>query len=169
MPERNAASQRFWRASMKRSRAFVPATQTGDAAGDGQGQSIAWQNKGGRNATTNESRRAAGQLAPRPQNSKQPLLGSSKHTGPTTAGMARVQDRPSSPARGLSGAPSAGSFTPVQNNALANLTGQATGQSEVLPRGNSARISPQTRTPAHSNPIATKKPKTRAALAFYGE
>lgn len=154
---------------MKRSKAFVPATETGQAAGDGSGQGINWVNKGGRNATTEQSRRSAGQLAPRPQNSKQPLLGSSAHTGPTTASMARVQDRPSSPARGLSGAANAGSFTPVQNNAMANLTGQATGQNEVLPRGNSARISPQTRTPAHGNPIATKKPRTRAALAFYGE
>ena len=153
----------------KRSQSFVPATQTGDAVGDGRGQGIKWQNKGGRNATTDQSRRGAGQLAPRPQNSRQPLLGASKHTGPTTASMARVQDRPSSAPRGTSGAANAGSFTPVQNNALANLTGQSIGQSEVLPRGNSSRISPQTRTPAHSNPIATKKPKTRAALAFYGE
>lgn len=154
---------------MKRSKAFVPATQTGDAASDGQGQSITWQNKGGRNASTNEAKRGAGQVAPRPQNSKQPLLGASKHTAGTIASMARVPNAGSSPARGLSGAPSAGSFTPVQNNALANLTGQSTGQSEVLPRGNSARISPQTRTPAHGNPVATKKPRTRAALAFYGE
>jgi len=152
----------------KRSQSFVPATQTGDAAGDGRGQSIQWQNKGGRNATTEQSHRGAGQLAPRPQNFRQPLLGASKHTGPTIASMARVQDRPSS-ARGTSGAANAGSFTPVQNNAMANLTGQSTGQAEVLPRGASSRISPQTRTPAHSNPIATKKPKTRAALAFYGE
>jgi hypothetical protein len=154
---------------MKRSKAFVPATQTGDAAGDGRGQGIGWVNKGGRNATTDQSRRGAGQLAPRPQNSKQPLLGSSKHTGPTTAGMARVQDRPSSAPRGTSGAANAGSFTPVQNNALANLTGQATGQSEVMPRGNSSRIGPQTRMPVTGNPTATKKPRTRAALAFYGE
>jgi hypothetical protein len=80
--------------------------------------------------------------------------------------MARVQDRPSSPTGKM---PTAGSFTPVQNNALANLTGQSTGQSEVLPRGNSARISPQTKMPVTNHPVATKKPKTRAALAFYGE
>lgn len=154
----------------KRSRQFVPATETGQAAGDGSGQGIAWQNKGGRNATTNESRRAAGQLAPRPQNSKQPLLGSSAHTGPTTASMARVQDRPSSPARGTSGAANAASFTPVQNNAMANLTGQATGQNEVLPRGNSASIGPKTRTPVTRNPIAAAKPRRKGlGSAFFGE
>jgi hypothetical protein len=154
---------------MKRSKAFVPATETGAAPGDGSGQSIAWQNKGGRNATTNEAKRGAWQVAPRPLNSKSQLMGASAHTAGTVASMARVPNAGLSPARGLSGASNAGSFTPVQNNAMANLTGQSTGQSEVLPRGNSSRISPQTRTPAHGNPLATKKPKTRAALAFYGE
>ena len=149
----------------KRSKAFVPATETGQAAGDGQGQGIGWVNKGGRNATTDQSRRAAGQLAPRPQNSKQPLLGSSAHTGPTTASMARVKDQPSS---GSGYGPTAGSFNPVRTNAMANLVGQPTGQAEVNPRGNSSRINPVTRTPVTSNPLATKKPKTRAALAFYG-
>lgn len=155
---------------MKRSKAFVPATETGAAPGDGSGQSIAWQNKDGKNATTDQSRRAAGQLAPRPRNSKQPLLGSSAHTGPTTGSMARVQDRPSSPARGTSGAANAGSFTPVQNNAMANLTGQSVGQAEVNPRGNSSSISPVTRTPVTPNPVAAAKPKRKGlGSAFFGE
>lgn len=156
---------------MKRTRAAVPATETGKVPGDYSGSRnfMNMPTKGGRNATTNESRRSAGQVAPRPQNSKSQLMGASAHTAGTVASMARVPNTGSSPARGTSGAANAGSFTPVQNNALANLTGQSTGQSEVLPRGNSSRISPQTRTPGHGNPIATKKPKTRAALAFYGE
>lgn len=152
---------------MKRSKAFVPATQTGDAAGDGQGQSINWVNKGGRNATTDQSRRGAGQLAPRPQNSKQPLLGSSAHTGPTTASMARVKDQPSSATGKM---PTAGSFTPIQNNAMANLTGQATGQAEVNPRGNSSSVSPQTRMPVTRNPVASVKNKRKGlGSAFFGE
>ncbi len=155
----------------KRTNAGVPAAETGAISGDYSGSRNfnTMPTKGGRNATTNQSRRGAGQVAPRPQNSKSALIGSSAHTAPVMNNMARVRNAGSSPARGTSGAANAGSFTPVQNNALANLTGQATGQAEVNPRGNSSRISPQTRTPAHGNPIATKKPRTRAALAFYGE
>jgi len=99
-------------------------------------------------------------MAPRPRVSKQPLLGATKHTASTQASMARVKN--------AGGAPAAGNFTPVQNNAMANLIGQSTGQSEVAPRGPGVRVSPQTKTPTTGNPIATKKPRTRAALAFYG-
>jgi hypothetical protein len=66
--------------------------------------------------------------------------------------------------------PTAGSFTPIQNNANANLTGQATGQAEVLPRGSSNRIRPQTRTPVTNNPVAAGKPKRKGlGSAFFGE
>jgi hypothetical protein len=154
-----------------RQKMTVKAAETGAVGGDGSGsRPMAWQNKGGRNATTNESRRAAGQVAPRPQNSKQALLGSSAHTAPMQVGMARVKNAGSSAPRGTSGASNAGSFTPVQNNAMANLTGQATGQNEVLPRGNSARISPQTRMPVTNNPVAAGKPKRKGlGSAFFGE
>jgi hypothetical protein len=150
----------------------IKAVETGALDGDGKGSRNhnMMPTKGGRNATTNEARRGAGQVAPRPQNSRQPLLGSSAHTGPTTAGMARVQDRPSSAPRGTSGAANAGSFTPVQTNAYANLTGQATGQNEVVPRGTSAQIAPKTRMPMTSNPVASGKPKRKGlGSAFFGE
>lgn len=157
---------------MKRSQKSVPNAMTGGLptdqgfASNNNPQSINWVNKGGRNASTNESMRGAGQVAPRPQNSKQPLLGASKHTAGILHSMARVRNTSSSPTGKM---PTAGSFTPPINNALANLTGQATGQAEVNPRGNSSSISPLTRTPGTSNPLATKKPRTRAALAFYGD
>lgn len=79
---------------MKRSQQSVGTTQTGDAAGDGGTQGIQWKNKGGRNATTESAHRAAGQVAPRPKNSKEALLGASAHMAGTTAGMARVTDSP---------------------------------------------------------------------------
>lgn len=79
--------------------------------------------------------------------------------------LARVKNRPSS----TSGpGNSAGSFNPLQNNAMANLQGQQIGQQEVMPRPGQ-RIAPQTQTPVVGNQVATRKPKTRAALAFYGE
>lgn len=108
---------------MKRSQQSVQSVETGATKGDfNRSQSIAWKNKGGRNATTNEARRGAGQVAPRPQTSKQSLLSQSSATASTQAGMARVKDARSS-ASGTSGP--AGSFLPVQNNANANLKGQS--------------------------------------------
>lgn len=85
---------------------------------------------------------------------------------PPMHNLARVQNRPSS-ATGQG--QSAGSFTPVQNNAMANLENQQIGQQEVAPRGPANRVSAMTQTPMTGNHTATKKPKTRAALAFYGE
>src|SRR6266852_4729901 len=107
---------------MKRSKAFVPATQTGDAAGDGRGQGIAWVNKGGRNATTESSRRGARQVAPRPQNSKSQLMASSSATAGTQASMARV--------RNVGGAPPEGRFLPVQKPP-AGLRGSTIGQPDA--------------------------------------
>lgn len=158
---------------MKRSQKSVPNAMTGTVPTDDgyssnkNPQGIGWKNKGGRNATTNEAKRGAGQVAPRPQTSRQPLVSASAHTAPTQGGMARVKDRPSSPTGKM---PPAGSFTPVQNNAMANLMGQSVGQAEAAPRGNSSRISPQTRTHGNGNPVATNKPKRKGlGAAFWGE
>ena len=157
---------------MKRSRQAVPNAITGAVATD-QGyapntnlQGITMREKGGRNATTNESRRAAGQLAPRPQNSKAPLLGSSAHTGPTTASMARVRESGKSPAEGR--------FLPVQNNAMANLAGSTIGQPDphgFNPGGPGINMGrPATRTGVTNHPVATAKPKRKGlGAAFYGE
>jgi hypothetical protein len=147
----------------------IRAVETGALDGDGKGSRnhSFMPTKGGRNATTNEARRGAGQIAPRPQNSRQPFLGSSAHTASPMHSMARVQNTGSKPTGKL---PSAGSFTPVQTNAYANLTGQATGQNEVLPRGNSASIAPKTRTPVINHPVATAKPRRKGlGSAFFGE
>jgi hypothetical protein len=107
---------------MKRTKQGVPAAETGRVAGDYTGSRNYNQmpTKGGRNATTDESRRGAGQVAPRPKTSKQPLLSSSSATASTQAGIARVKGAGSSPT-GTSGP--AGSFTPVENNANANQHG----------------------------------------------
>lgn len=154
-------------AMMKRSKQSVPSRETGATAGDfNRSQSIAWQNKGGRNATTDESRRGAGGIAPKPSGGAA-MPGNDRPAHPSNGGLARVQDTPSS---GSGFAPTAGSFNPVQNNAMANLTGQSTGQAEVLPRGNSARIAPKTKTPVTNHPLATAKPKRRGTPApFYGD
>jgi hypothetical protein len=153
---------------MKRSQSAVPATETGKIPGDGSGSRPFFKmpTKGGRNATTNESRRGVGGIAPKPSGGAA-LLGNDRPSHPVTNSMARVQNRPSAPTGKM---PTAGSFTPVQNNAQANLTGQPTGQAEVLPRGSSSRISPQTRTPGNSSPNATGKPKRKGlGSAFFGE
>lgn len=80
--------------------------------------------------------------------------------------LARVKNRPSS---GTGQGQSAGSFTPVQNNAMSNLANQQIGQQEVPPRGPANYMQPMTPTTPVRNHVATRKPKTRAALAFYGE
>lgn len=107
---------------MKRSQQSVPAAETGRVPGDYSGSRNYTQmpTKGGRNATTNEARRGAGQIAPRPKAAKQGLIASSSATSPAQAGLARVKGAGSS-ATGTKG--SAGSFTPVQNNANANQHG----------------------------------------------
>ncbi len=95
------------------------------------------------------------------------MPGNAQPNHPPMNGLARVKNRPSAPTGKM---PSAGSFTPVQNNAMANLMGQHTGQAEVMPRGASARISPQTQTPVVGNPNATTKPKRKGlGAAFWGE
>jgi hypothetical protein len=150
---------------MASKRTFAPAAETGKAPGDGRGQSMQWQNKGGRNATTNESTRGSG-MAPKPSGGAA-LPGNDRPSHPPMSGLARVQNKPSSPTGKMT---TAGSFTPVQNNAQANLTGQATGQAEVLPRGSSSQIGPQTKTPKIGNPVATGKPKRKGlGSAFFGE
>lgn len=146
---------------MKRSNAFIPATETGKDSKDGQGQSITWVNKGGRNATTNEAKRGAGQVAPRPQNSKQPLLGSSAHTAGTQASMARVAN----PGRSRP----EGRFLPVQKPP-AGLQGSTIGQPDPLgfnPGGPGISIGAKSKMPVTNHPVATKKPNKRFD-AFYG-
>lgn len=152
----------------KRTSAVVPARETGRVPGDYDGTRNYNKNpeKGGRNATTNESRRAAGGMAPKPGGGAA-MLGNDRPSAGTQAGLARVQPRPSSP---TGKGPTAGSFTPVQNNAKANLTGQKVGQAEVNPRGTSSRIRPQTRMPVSGNPVSSVKPKRKGlGAAFYGE
>lgn len=148
---------------MKRSKQFVPATETGKAPSDGNGQSIAWQNKGGRNATTEASRRSAGQLAPRPQASRQGLLASSSATAGTQAGMARVKAGPA-------GAPE-GRFLPEQKPP-AGLRGSTIGQPDPFsfnPGGPGINAgSPVTKTSASGHPVASNKAKSRKLDAFYG-
>jgi len=109
---------------MKRTQQGVPAAETGRVAGDYSGSRNynKMPTKSGGNSTTNEARRGAGQIAPRPQSSKQPLLSASAATASAQAGIARVKGAGSSPT-GTGG--SAGSFTPVQNNANANQHGTA--------------------------------------------
>lgn len=175
----------------KRSNQSVPSVETGATKGDfNRSQSIQWKNKSGRNATTDEARRGAGQVAPRPQASKQGFLASSSATSPTQGGMVRVKDARSSPT-GKSGP--AGSFTPVQNNANANLNGEpnAYGGSGTppAPRGgppgiraggrnqgwpNGAMYTDAVKRGGHarqSNAISTTKSPTRKikGAAFYGE
>lgn len=66
-----------------------------------------------------------------------------------TRNLANVRGAASSPS-GKSGP--AGSFLPVQNNALANLTGTRIGQSNP-----------------NTSAAATKKPNRKGGAAFYGE
>lgn len=167
---------------MKRSKAFVPATQTGDAAGDGRGQGIKWQNKGGRNATTEEAHRGAGQVAPRPQASKQGLLASSSATAGTTASMARVTDSPrgDSALRLPVSHPTAnivGSKTPYGGNgqppaARGGPSGlRAGGNNQNWPNGPAYTDGAKKGSSGKdSGPIATRKPARRGkGAAFYGE
>ena len=158
------STQREGRHSMasKRTNKAVPNTETGQIFGDGGGSSpsIQMPTKGGRNATTNEARRAAGQVAPRPQVSKQGLLGSSSATGGMTASMARVTDSPSG---------DSALRLPV-SHPTANIANKQVGQTEADPGGPGIRVGPRTRTPMTGNPLATNKPKRKGlGAAFWGE
>jgi hypothetical protein len=153
---------------MKQSRGAIPAAETGAPSGTYKGSRNfdKLAEKGGRNATTNESMRGSG-MAPKPSGGASLYGGNDSPSHPPMSGLARVKNRPSAPTGKLT---TAGSFTPVQNNAQANLTGQATGQAEVLPRGSSSQISPQTRMPKTGNPVATGKPKRKGlGSAFFGD
>jgi hypothetical protein len=144
---------------MKRSKAFVPAAETGKAPGDGKGQDITWKNKGGRNATTNEAKRGAGGVAPKPSGGAA-LLGNDRPSAPTTASMARVTDSPMG---------DSALRLPV-SHPTANIAHKQIGQREADPGGPGKRISPQTRTPVTGNPVASNKPKRKGlGSAFYGE
>ena len=174
---------------MKRSQESVPSVETGATRGDfNRSQSIAWKNKGGRNATTNAGMRSSG-IAPRPRAAKQELIASSSATSPAQAGLARVKDARSS-ASGTSGP--AGSFTPVKNNANANQHGtampyggrgtppaqrggpaglRAGGKNQTWPNGplytDAAKKGSSGK---DSGPIASRMPKRRGkGAAFYGE
>jgi len=101
-------------------------------------------------------------MAPRPTN------GPPDHTPahPPMHGLARVANRPSSPT-GKGNA--AGSFTPVQNNANANLVGPQIGQQEYTPPPG-ARIGPHNQNPVTGNAVATHKPQRKGkGAAFFGE
>lgn len=82
-------------------------------------------------------------------------------------GLARVNNRPSSPTGQM---PTSGSFMPEQNNAMANLESQQVGQNEVNPRGQSGFSPAMNRNPVTRNPVATHKPQRKGkGAAFYGE
>lgn len=138
---------------MKRSKALIPAADHGVIPGDGKGMRNynVVATKGGRNATTNESKRGAGVLAPKPSNSSQKYLGSSSASAPVGASMARVRGAGSS-SSGPSG-PS-GSFGRAKTGfAMTNLRNKSVGQ----PNPNTGAV-------------ATKKPKRKGlGSSFYGE
>lgn len=147
----------------KRGMQPAKAAESGATLGDYRGTRGMFMPKGKRNT---EIGKTGSGLAPKPSGGAD-ILGNDNPSHPVNGGLARVQDRPSSPTGKM---PTAGSFTPVQNNALANLTGQTTGQAEVLPRGASARMSPQTKMPTTGNPVATEKPRRKGlGSKFYGE
>lgn len=150
----------------KRSQQSVPGAYTGAVSTDdgykpnSHKQSIQWKNKGGRNATTNEARRGAGQVAPRPQASKQGLIASSSASAPVQAGMARVKNAPTGFAEFR---------LPVQSP-KAGIKGARVGQKEAIAPGPGTNIAPKTKTPVTGNPVATSKPSRRGiGAAFYGE
>lgn len=173
---------------MKRSQQGVPGAMTGATPSDdgfnsnSHKQSIQWRNKGGRNATTEEAHRGAGQIAPRPQNSKQPLLGSSSATASAQAGLARVR---------AGGQGNSGLRLPVQSPG-ANITGTKLPYGDngtpPAPRGGPAGLRAGGRNQAWPNgalytdsikrgssgrdggPVATRKPARKGKGApFYGE
>ncbi len=109
---------------MKRSQQAVPKADTGAIRGDGNGSQGMTMPQGGRNTSVGEHGRGGALAKP----------GRSVSSSPT----------------GKSG--SAGSFTPVQNNAMANLANKRVGQ--AVPDTSAA---------------ATKKPNRKGGSAFYGE
>src|SRR5438105_7833208 len=79
---------------MKRTRAGVPAAEHGAIPGDGQGsRNYMKMPSGGQTDGIKKGSHARGAgPAPRPQVSKQPLVGSTAHTASTQGSLARVQD-----------------------------------------------------------------------------
>lgn len=126
----------------KRSKQSVSTATSGEVPGKGSANNLTMPTKGGRNATTNQGHRGAGQLAPRPQTSKESFLGQSSATAPAQAGLARV--------KGV-GTGDTGGRLPVQHPTV-NLVGKRIGQAN-----------PDTAA------TATKKPNRKGGAAFYGE
>jgi len=127
--------------------------------------SMKLRTKGGRNATTEEARSGAGGIAPIPAGGAN-MLGNDRPSHPTQSGLGRVRGANSS---GSGAAGSAGSFNPLQNNAMRNLASRPIGQAETSFPGGS-RTAPKTRTAATGNPVATSKPRRRGlGAAFFGE
>ncbi len=160
----------------------VQAAETGGVSGDGKGsRPMRWQNKGERNATTNEARRGAGQVAPRPQASKQGLLASSSASAGTTASMARVTDSPngdsalrlpvSHPTANTVGTqmPYGGNGTPpAPRGGPAGL--RAGGRNQGWPNGAMyTDAAKKGSSGKDSGPVATRKPQRKGGAAFYGE
>src|SRR5437016_4093921 len=74
---------------MKRSQQSVPSAETGATSGDyHRQQSIKWENKGGRNATTNAGMRGSG-IAPKPSGGAA-ISGNDRPGMSAQAGLARV-------------------------------------------------------------------------------
>lgn len=168
----------------KRGLSSIPAAETGAIAGDSKGSRnyTKMPTKGGRNATTEQSRRGAGQVAPRPQVSKQPLLGSTSATAPLGASMARVKGagtgdsglrlpvqspkaniQGSSQSYGGNGQPPAARGGPSGLRAGGRNQGWPNGAmyTDAAKKGSSGK---------DSGPIATRKSARRGkGAAFYGE
>ena len=126
---------------MKRTKQAVPAANTGAIPGDFKGTR-------GMNLPTGPSRQpnlgTSGKgLAPKPSGGAA-ISGNDRPSHPQMSGYARVKNASSS---------AMGSFTPVQNNAMANLHNLSVGQ----PNPNTAAV-------------ATRKPKRKGlGSSFYGE
>lgn len=130
---------------MKRTQSSIPAGETGGVKGDYKGSRpfTKMPSKGGRNATTNEARRGAGGMAPKPSGGAA-ISGNDRPSAPVGASMARV--------KGVGSTASGGIPNPVRKP-NSNLRNKSVGQ-------------PNPDTGAAS----TTKPKRKGiGAAFYGE
>jgi hypothetical protein len=171
--------------NMAKIKGSIPATEQGMVPGDYKGSRNfdRLATKGGRNATTNEARRGAGQIAPRPQSSKQPLLSSSSATASTQGSMARVPaggkgdsgqrlpvQKPTANQVGTK-TPYGGNGTPpAQRGGPAGL--RAGGRNQNWPNGPQYTDAVKKGGTAHSTPTlsrANQPTRRKKGANFYGE
>lgn len=128
---------------MKRSQQSVRGVEQSISSSDGGSINQTMPTKGGRNATTEQSHRGAGQVAPRPRGGAH-ILGNDLKSAPVQAGMARVKN--------VSSTASSGIANPVRKP-VSGIRNQRIGQQN-----------PQT------GATATVKPRRKGiGAAFYGE